>query len=170
MLMFVLSSSHSKMLFMYKNKPTTHTHAYHFFKTIWLSVCMLYFQVKSVLGFFLFCFALFLEVQNSPNQSKPLPSPIYHDKTTARFQPCITQKVEKWSKSTFLPPLSIPFHTTHQVKLCFKSLNGNLRAISLLEMGKKVQNIMISTWLYFLITQWPAPLTRRPISLKASTE
>lgn len=66
MLMFVLSSSHSKMLFMYKNKPTTHTHAYHFFKTIWLSVCMLYFQVKSVLVFFLFCFALFLEVQNSP--------------------------------------------------------------------------------------------------------
>lgn len=50
---------------MYKNKPTTHTHAYHFFKTIWLSVCMLYFQVKSVLVFF---FVLFCSVLRSPEQ------------------------------------------------------------------------------------------------------
>ena len=137
MLMFLLSSTYT--LFMCKNKPTTHTHAYH--SQNHLAVCvhaLLSGQKCSGFVFFV-CFALFLEVQNSHNQSKPLPSPIYHGKTTARFQPCITQKVEKWSKSTFLPPLSIPFHTTHQVKLCFKSLNGNLRAISLLEIEKSAK-------------------------------
>lgn len=101
---------------MYKNIPAvqdslTHTRSntqtYHF-KTIWLFVCMLYFYFKSALcSFFFFFFFLSQSVQNSSNQSKPLPSTIHHDQTTALFQPCITQKV----KNAFRSPQNILFHT-----------------------------------------------------------
>lgn len=71
--------------------------------------------------------------------------PIYHGKKQP-FQPVSSSVPHKrWNviESNFLPPQNTHFHTTHQVKLCPKSLNRNLKAILFLEM-ETAWNITIS--------------------------
>lgn len=84
-------------------------------------------------------------VQNRSNQSKPMPS-THPSRQKSPFQ-TVSSPVQhkRWNviESNFLPSQNTHFHTTHEVKLCPKSLNRNLKAILFLEM-ETTWNIMIS--------------------------
>lgn len=121
---------------LYKQKHT-HIQTYHF-QTIWLFVSLFYFSFKSAIFFPLFLsLSLLGSVQNRSNQSKPKPSTHLSRPKPLFFRPFSSPshtKGERVVERTFLLPLNVSFHTTHQVKLWPDSLKRNLKAILFLEL------------------------------------